>query len=153
MIKQGYFLTQGFGVAEHSLTAFDRSLIDAKVGEYNHIKVSSVLPSGLEKFDGVKIQKGSVVYSAYSNLISKESGRTLSTCVAVGLPKDKGNIGMIMEHSDFAELVEVENVTIKLVKDAMSKRGIAISEIISAPISAVVPTNSFLSVFSALVMW
>lgn len=153
MIPTGFFLTCGIGVAKHKLTAFDFALMDAKAGNYNHVKVSSVLPSSVERFTCIPLEKGSVVYSAYANLTSNTCGATLSACVAVGIPVRASDIGMIMEHSDVAPIFEVEKITIDLVKEAMMKRDIEIKEILAAPISAIVPADSFLSVFSALVMW
>jgi len=153
MIATRYYLTCGIGVAEKELAAFDCSLIDAHVGDFNHVKVSSVLPEKCKRKDCVQLEKGSIVHTAYANLVSNQENVVLSACVAVGIPQREGCIGMIMEYSGTCSVNEAEQIAIDLVKDAMGQRNIEIREILTAPISAKVPSGCYLSVFSALVMW
>jgi len=153
MIFKGFFITCGIGIARDKLAAFDCSLIDAKVGDYNHIKVSSVLSGNIKQYDHIPLKKGSAVYSAYAHISSNETDSVLSACVAVGIPKNNNDIGMIMEHSAVAYIEDVKNTAIQLVKDSMELRGIEIAEILSSPVTLSVPKDKCLSVFSAIVMW
>jgi arginine decarboxylase len=153
MIFKGFFMTCGIGIAKNKLAAFDCSLINAKVGDYNHIRVSSILSGKIKQYDHVPLKKGSAVYSAYAHISSNEIDSVLSACVAVGIPKKLNEIGMIMEHSAISNIEDVKNTAIQLVKDSMELRGIEISKIISSPVTLSVPKDKYLSVFSAIVMW
>ena len=144
------------GASSHSdeLLCFDRALINAGVGDYNHVKVSSILPAGAQRMKTVDAKPGAILYSAFATL-TNNADKTFSSAVAVGIPEEKNCIGVIMEYSGFVEKDYAKNKAEEMVKDAMKIRDIQISEIISISIQSTNDRheNLFKTTFAGLVMW
>ncbi len=98
-----FFLTAGRGDASNPLNAFDAALIDAGVGDTNLIKLSSILPPGMTATKAFLLPKGAFVPLAYAERVSDEPGQRISAAVAVGIPSDEGEAGLIMECSGLGD--------------------------------------------------
>lgn len=138
---------------EYEIISFDNALLDAKVGDYNIVKVSSILPPECSYSPLIKQQrKGAVLHMTYASLTAKGSGFA-SSAVAVGIPQDSKNIGVIMEYSCLERkqyCLETVNV---LVKEAMEKRRIVIKDIFSIGCEIELSSQSFSTTFAGLAMW
>ncbi len=150
--RRFFTIGSGVGEAEEYILAFDRALRDAGFSDYNLLKVSSILPAGSEQTERVLLPKGSLLPIAFVELSSNEMGKIIGTAVAVALPEDEENIGVIMEIKGFQRkeilLRKVEDLCLK----AMEDRGIKVKEIISSGIDAEVGEN-WTCVFSGVAIW
>ncbi|MFP4000769.1 MAG: pyruvoyl-dependent arginine decarboxylase [Thermoplasmata archaeon] len=88
-----------------SLNAFDRAMVDASIGEFNLIEVSSVLPVGIEKVDEISNEVGDFVPSVLAKATGRDS--ELAAGIAWGFrDDDKG--GYVMEHSIVSERIDMD---------------------------------------------
>jgi arginine decarboxylase len=146
-----FFLTSGFGEASTELNAFDAALLNAKIGNTNLIKLSSILPPGCTEIAPYELPEGSMVPLAYGELTSSEPGTIISASVAVGIPMDASAPGLIMECSRIGEAEVCERATREMVREGMEAiRGVRIREIKS--ISATLTVRRVGAVFAAVVL-
>ncbi|HMK34388.1 MAG TPA: arginine decarboxylase, pyruvoyl-dependent [Desulfomonilaceae bacterium] len=146
-----YFLTSGSGEASTGLNAFDAALLDARVGDTNLIKLSSILPPGAREVEPFELPKGSLVPLAYGELVCYEPGAVISASVAVGIPEDPESAGLIMECSRYGEAGPCEEACREMVREGMETiRGKRIREIRS--ISATLTVTKVGAVFAAVVL-
>jgi arginine decarboxylase len=146
-----FFLTSGVGEASTELNAFDAALLDAKIGNTNLIKLSSILPPGCIEIEPYELPKGSMVPLAYGELTHSEPGIQISASVAVGIPMDTSAAGLIMECSRIGDAAVCERVTREMVREGMEDiRGLRIREIRS--ISATLTVRRVGAVFAAVVL-
>lgn len=127
-------LTSGVGEGHTPLNAFDHALLDAGVGDFNLIKVSSIVPSGAvvekSKQKLSKIPNGSLIHAVYTQSISGSKGKKVATVLAAAIPKNQ-KAGVIFESSsDKADIKELEEIVTKMIKEAYKKRGLEIGKII-----------------------
>jgi arginine decarboxylase len=146
-----FFLTAGSGEASMELNAFDAALLDAGVGDTNLIKMSSILPPGAKQIERVPLKKGSFVPLAYGDRSSDFSGVQISAAVAVGIPEDPLEAGLIMEFSHEGDPESCENIARNMVKEGMEViRKRKLLEIKS--ISATLKVTRVGAVFAAVVL-
>lgn len=150
-VAKRYFITCGSADASTELNAFDAALLKAGVGDTNLVRMSSILPPGCEEIGGYTFPKGSFVPLAFSELTSSERGKLISSAVAVGIPKDSENIGLIMEHSCAGDPFQCEELAREMVREGMEAiRGLRIKEIKSISVSHTVRVAG--AVFAAVVL-
>lgn len=153
LFKAGHFtLVAGTGRGTMELNAFDSALQTAGVGNYNLIRVSSILPPQAEEAIDINVAFGSLLPIAYGSIISGEEGKEIAAAIGVGIPVDRENIGVIMEYSGFCSQCQaVEKVT-AMVKEAMDIRRITIDEIkfLSCSCTAGAP---FRCAFAGIALW
>lgn len=124
MIAKKYKISNGVGRSISRLVSFDKALIDAGVGNYNLVKLSSILPAGCEKVDSIDIPEGSLLPTAYSTITSDREGDVLVSSIGVGIPVDKSKVGVIMEHSTINKGVTVTtNELLEMIEEAFLYRG------------------------------
>jgi arginine decarboxylase len=151
IIPKHFFLTSGSGEASTELNAFDAALLDAKIGDTNLVKMSSILPPRAEEIEPYELPKGSLVPLAYGDRVSSEPGTIISASVAVGIPVDPSDAGLIMECSRIGEAGPCEVAVREMVREGMEViRGIRIREIKS--ISATLTVRRVGAVFAAVVL-
>lgn len=150
---KNYVLRVGIGNSCNKLNAFDRALIDAGVSDYNLIRVSSILPSNCLYQKKITVQKGMILPSAYATCFSDQIGDTISSAVAVGIPENDDDIGVIMKYSGHVGKEETENIVRKLAIQAMQDREIAFSEISSVAVECFVETSEICCTFATVSMW
>lgn len=150
-LPRRYFLTSGAGDASNELNAFDAALISAGIGDTNLVKMSSILPPGAEPIERHEFPKGSLVPLAYGDLTSSQAGAVISAAVAVGIPEDESEAGLIMEFSTIGEPQTCEKIVRNMVREGMEVvRGRAIREIRSVSVSHTVERVG--AVFAAVVL-
>jgi arginine decarboxylase len=100
-----FILVKGVGEATTKLNAFDRALQQAGVGNYNLIRLSSILPPKVTQKSPVKMPThGDFIPIAYgattdSSPMSKKDVRIISAAIGVGVPDDPNRAGLIMEYT------------------------------------------------------
>ncbi len=144
-----YLLCAGKGRASTLLTSFDAALLDAGVGNYNLIKVSSILPEGFKEVNRVELPEGSLLPIAYGAVSDFEDGKRITAAIAVGIP-DRG-VGVIMEYSGSLPEGEAREKVESMAREALELRGVKILEVKSKVVSAIVrgPTT----VFAGVALW
>ncbi|CFX22716.1 Pyruvoyl-dependent arginine decarboxylase [Syntrophomonas zehnderi OL-4] len=126
-LPKKYFLTAASSEGNTSLTAFDGALLNARVGNTNLLRVSSILPPGCEFDPELKIPSGSLLPIAYGSITSSEPGVIISAAVAVGIKKD--SFGVIMEFSGKCSKKEAEEKVVKMVEEAFAMRNLELEEV------------------------
>ena len=151
IVARRFFLTCGTGDASTELNAFDAALLKAGIGDTNLVRMSSILPPDAELIEGYTFQKGSFVPLAYGAYTSSEPGTLISASVAVGIPQDPGEIGLIMEHAHAGDAAACEKRTREMVREGMEDiRGLRIKEIKSISVSHTVRISG--AAFAAVVL-
>jgi arginine decarboxylase len=146
-----YALVRGAAEGPQLLNAFDHALLEAGVGDTNLVKMSSILPPGAEQVAAFDLPKGALVPVAYAAIERQQPGMIISSAVAVGVPEDPQESGVIMEHHGVKSLDECETVVRQMVKDAFSYRNRALKEIQSIGIEHQVKKCG--AAFAGVVLW
>ena len=146
MIANKYCISTGVGYSSKGLPSFDRALIEAGVGNYNLVKLSSILPAHAE-WVPVKdvpnyLKEGSLLPTAYSTISSDKEGDVLVSTIGVGLPADESKVGVIMEYSvkNVSE-TEALNTLNEMIDEAFEVRGWNLSKKVCRAVSASVKTE------------
>jgi len=150
--KVFFTLGSGVGRAEEYILAFDRALREAGFSDFNLLKISSILPPKAKFKKTVDLKKGELLPIAYAEISSNVEGKLIGSAVAVALPENEEDIGVIMEvkGEDSKEnlIRRVEDLCLK----AMEDRKIKVKEIISIGKDAIVE-KGFTCVFSGVAIW
>ena len=148
-----YCLVKGASEGRTRLNAFDKALLQAGVGDTNLMRVSSILPPAAEQVsvDSIDFPKGGLVPLAYASIDGTTPGRMISAAIAVGIPEDDNEPGVIMEFEDHASLTTVESIVRQMVIDAFEYRNRKLKEIKSIGIEHTVERTG--AVFAAAVLW
>lgn len=147
-----YTMVAGKGRGKTQLTAFDNALQYAKVGDYNLIKVSSILPPKAEESKNIVVEKGSILPIAYGNIVSEEIGKEIVAAVGVGIPKNQEEIGVIMEYSGYEGKEQAELKVKNMIEEAMENRKIEILEIKCISSSCIIDSG-INCVFAGIALW
>ncbi|WP_249066767.1 pyruvoyl-dependent arginine decarboxylase [Halalkalibaculum roseum] len=148
-----FALVRGASEGRTRLNAFDNSLLNAGVGDTNLMRMSSILPPGANQknIDDLDLPKGGLIPLAYATIDSTTPGRYISSAIAVGIPEDETEPGVIMEFEDHSKLDNVENIVRQMVVDAFDYRNRKLREIKSIGIEHRVETCG--ATFAAAVLW
>ncbi|MDZ7715032.1 MAG: arginine decarboxylase, pyruvoyl-dependent [Balneolaceae bacterium] len=148
-----FALVKGASEGRTRLNAFDNSLLNAGVGDTNLMRMSSILPpaASQRKIEDFNLPKGGLIPLAYATIDSTTPGRFISSAIAVGIPKDNTEPGVIMEFEDHSKLDNVESIVRQMVIDAFEYRNRKLKEIKSIGIEHQVETCG--STFAAAVLW
>ncbi|HEV8456841.1 MAG TPA: arginine decarboxylase, pyruvoyl-dependent [Methylomirabilota bacterium] len=113
------------GTAEGStpLNAFDNALLAAGIGNINLVKISSILPPGVDLVPLPKIKLGAVVPTAYAAMTSEVPGEVVAAAVGWARPHDATKNGVIMEFHDKATREEAERMIVQMLEEAFRVRG------------------------------
>jgi len=106
-----------------AINAVDDAMVDASVGELNFIKVTSILPEGIERTDEISKKRGCFRPAVLSTATVSEPDREIAAGIAWGTRED-GKGGYVIEHSTEAEKIDVKDYRKKLEKklNAMADR-------------------------------
>jgi arginine decarboxylase len=122
-----FFVTAGSSEGKNHLNAFDNALIKAKIGNLNLMRVSSILPPGVEYCTEMEIPPGSLVPTAYGYIISDVPGEIISAAVGVGFSRD--TFGVIMEFSGKCGKDRAEEAIKSMLEEAFKTRGMELAGI------------------------
>ncbi|MDZ7757671.1 pyruvoyl-dependent arginine decarboxylase [Rhodohalobacter sp.] len=148
-----YTLVKGASEGRTRLNAFDKALLNAGVGDTNLMRMSSILPPAAEQVDvrEITLPRGGLIPLAYATIDSTTPGQLISASIAVGIPEDDREPGVIMEFEDHAPLTNVEEIVRQMVVDGFEYRNRKLKEIKSLGIEHKVERCG--SVFAAAVLW
>ncbi|MCH8028795.1 MAG: arginine decarboxylase, pyruvoyl-dependent [Candidatus Dadabacteria bacterium] len=106
-VPKAAFITKGVGKHKEKLTSFEMALRNAKIAEYNLVKVSSIFPPNcklLTRSQGLRrLSPGQVVFVVMSENSTQEPHRLAAASVGLAIPKDPNYYGYIAEHHSFGE--------------------------------------------------
>lgn len=107
MVPRSAFVTKGVGKHKEKLTSFEMALRDARIAEFNLVKVSSIFPAKCKLIStsgGLKLLKpGQVVYVVMSENATDEPNRLVAASVGMAIPKDPNRYGYLSEHHSFGQ--------------------------------------------------
>ena len=110
------------------LNAFDNALLAAGIGNINLVRVSSILPPGVDVVALPRIKPGAIVPTAYSSMSSEVPGEVVAAAVGWARPVDPAKNGVIMEFHDKATRDEAERMIVHMLEEAFRVRGEAIRD-------------------------
>lgn len=145
-----YTIVSGKGFSKYKLVAFDNALLNAGIGDYNLVKVSSILPAGCQYEENINIEKGSIIYAAYATVTVKDKQK-ITTAVAAAIPLDDADSGVIFE--TYSDSGEAESDVCNMCMEAMENRDKNIKEIKSTSITVSGKSGGYVSGISAVIMW
>ena len=95
-LPKEFFVTSGKASSKVSdLNAFDRALLNARIGEQNLVSVSSVLPAGIKEVRPRDLPLGAITYCVLAQMHGGE-GELISAGIAYAFRKD-GKGGYVSE--------------------------------------------------------
>ncbi len=107
MVPKNAFVTKGVGKHKEKLTSFEMALRDARIAEFNLVKVSSIFPAKCKLIStsgGLKhLKPGQVVYVVMSENATDEPNRLVAASVGMAIPKDPNRYGYLSEHHSFGQ--------------------------------------------------
>lgn len=149
---EAYFMCAGRGEGTTTLNAFDEALRDAGMADVNLVRLSSILPPGCDEVPAFRPPAGSLVPTAYAKMGSETPGDIIAAAVAIGIPEDTSQAGLIMEYHGRATAEEAEDKVCQMVREGMACRRRPIARIERQVISADVGDVAA-AVFAGVAMW
>lgn len=148
-----YCLVSGAAEGNTRLNAFDNALLEAGVGDTNLMRMSSICPPGAQQVSrqDIKLPKGGLIPLAYASIDSQTPQMWIASAIAVGIPEDPSEPGVIMEFEDHTRLQYVENIVEQMVVDAFEYRNRKLKEIKKVGVEHQVEKCG--STFAAAVLW
>lgn len=131
-----FIMRRGTGIGRRALSAFDAALLDAGLGHYNLLKVSSVLPPQAVRGEHLPLSAGAQLPIAYAAEVADEPGDRICAAAAVAIPEDREQHGVIMEYHARGTGDDAERIVRDMAAEAMERRNHLIQEIVSTSIEA-----------------
>jgi arginine decarboxylase len=146
-----YFLASGASDGYTPLNAFDGALLQAGIGNTNIVKMSSIVPPHCKLVAPIPLPPGALVPAAYAALTSDVPGEVISAGVAVALPEDENQNGLIMEYSAKGEQRKIEEIVRNMAVEGMKVRGWKIKDLKSIAIEHKIKKIG--AVLATVVLW
>ena len=146
-----YFLASGASDGYTHLNAFDGALLQAGIGNTNIVKMSSIVPPHCKLVAPIPLPPGALVPAAYAALTSDVPGEIISAGVAVALPEDENQNGLIMEYSAKGERQKIEEKVRNMTMEGMKLRGWKIKDLKSIAIEYKVKKIG--AALAAVILW
>lgn len=148
-----YVLVSAVGEGRFPITAFDCALMRSGVGNYNLIKVSSILPPDSRKEEKIDLPLGSLLPVAYSHIDARAAGEQITAAVSVGIPDDCEN-GVIMEHSGVGDPKKIVQDCEDMIREAFALRNRPLKEILTEYATVCCEEDTrCICAFAAIAMW
>ncbi|NLJ25687.1 MAG: arginine decarboxylase, pyruvoyl-dependent [Firmicutes bacterium] len=144
-----FTLCVGAGEGASRLNAFDNALLAAKIGNFNLLKVSSILPPGATHVEAVSVPPGSLVPTAYGSISSDKAGERISAAVGIGFSED--TFGVIMEYSGKCSGHEAEEIVETMVREAFHTRQMRLVKVMVRGVEHTVVQAG--CAFAAVALW
>ena len=146
-----YFLVSGASEGYTPLNAFDGALLQAGIGNTNIVKMSSIVPPHCQRISPIALPPGALVPTAYAALTSDVPGEIISAGVALALPEDEEQNGLIMEYSAKGERHKIEETVRNMAVEGMKVREWKIKDLKSISIEYRIKRIG--AVLAAVVLW
>jgi len=124
-----YFLVSGASDGYTPLNAFDAALLQAGIGNTNIVKMSSIVPPHCQRISPISLPPGALVPAAYACITSDVPGEIISAGVAIALPEDENQNGLIMEYSAKGERRKIEEILRNMAAEGIKLRGWKIKDL------------------------
>jgi len=151
MIPKYYFFVSASSEGISKLNSFDNALLSAGIGNYNLVKVSSILPPCCKETSIYDFPVGIILPIVYNSLSSDVQGELISSAISVGIPHEVNKPGVIIKHSDYASLEKVKEIVESMTHQALSNRNCKIKKIKIKGKSHVV--EKVATTFAGIVLW
>lgn len=146
-----HFFTCGSSEGYTQLNSFDGSLLAARIGNTNLVKMSSIVPPKSKLVEPHPIPQGALVPVAYAAITSDLPGEVISAGVAAAYPVDESQAGLIMEYSSRGHKEDIEAIVRRMAEEGLKMRGLEVKEIRS--ISVQHKVEKIGTAFAAVVLW
>ena len=93
------------------------------------------------------------MHIAFSSYTSNEYGKTISSAVCAGIPKDNSKVDVIMKASGFYTRPEIEMIAKNMVEESMGIRGYDIKEYLITSTEYTIRDDLYHTVFSGIALW
>ena len=155
MIATKFKIGSGIGRSKNRLVSFDEALLEAGVGNYNLVRLSSILPAECKLTEKIDLPEGSLLPTAYATIGSDWKDDHLVSTIGVGIPIDKNNVGIIMEYSAKNKTSEEAVETLKrMIREAFENRGWELQCIMSDFVEAdVAREGEYTTTFACIAEW
>lgn len=109
-VAEEIFLTRGVGRHKEKLASFELALRDAKIAEYNLVRVSSIFPPHcklVSRREGLKkLTPGQVLFTVVAESSTNEPHRLIASSIGVAIPRDRTHYGYLSEHHTYGQKEE-----------------------------------------------
>lgn len=122
-----FSLVKGTGEGITPLNAFDRALLDAGIGNFNLVRVSSIIPPGARFSSLPEIPEGALLPAVYSYVTSNIPGEIISASVGGGI-SDEG-IGLLYEFSHKGAAQVAEEIVKEMIEEGFKMRELTMKEL------------------------
>jgi arginine decarboxylase len=146
-----YFLVSGASEGYTPLNAFDGALLQAGIGNTNIVKMSSIVPPHCRLISRIALPPGALVPAAYASITSDTPGEVISAGIAVALPEDENQNGLIMEYSAKGERPKIEEIVRNMAVEGMKLRGWEIKDLKSIAVEHKITKIG--AALAAVVLW
>lgn len=110
-VAKEIFLTRGVGRHREKLASFELALRDARIAEYNLVRVSSIFPPQcklVSRREGLKkLSAGQVLYTVVAESATNEPHRLIASSIGVAIPRDRSHYGYLSEHHSYGQKEEI----------------------------------------------
>lgn len=107
-VPKKIFLTKGVGIHREKLTSFEMALRDARIAQFNLVRVSSIFPPHCELVtpeEGLRnLCPGQIVFCVLSEACTNEPSRRVAASIGLAVPADRDRYGYISEHHAYGQL-------------------------------------------------
>ncbi len=107
MVPATAFVTRGMGKSKEKLASFEMALRDARIAQFNLVRVSSIFPPYchlIPRSKGVSLlSPGQVLHVVMSENATNEPNRLLAASAGIAIPNEQGRFGYISEHHSFGQ--------------------------------------------------
>ncbi len=107
MIPKTAFITKGVGKHKEKLTSFEMALRNAKIAQFNLVKVSSIFPPDCiltSRSRGLKnLTPGQIIHVVMSENATNEPNRLVAASAGIAIPKEPERHGYISEHHSYGQ--------------------------------------------------
>ena len=134
-----FYMGHGKGFGKTRLASFDNALLDSGVGNYNLVRLSSILPvQALDiQMSRIDLPLGSLLPIAYAEITTNDADDPAVAAIAIGVPKDKTKCCVIMEYEALGKTEpEALEIVKNMVKEAFHNRGWELDHIMETCASA-----------------
>jgi arginine decarboxylase len=145
-----YFVTAGASEGTTKMNAFDNALLQARIGNINLLRVSSILPPEASYDPSLVLPPGSLVPTAYGYIHSCQPGELIAAAVGVGIDRTN-HFGVIMEFSGRCSREEAVAQVEAMLREAFAVRGMELNEMKTAGAEHRVVANG--CALAAVPMW
>lgn len=130
------------------------ALVDAGVGDYNLVRVSSIFPPHCEFTEERLAPAGMPIPTAYAHIDTCTPGASIAASIAVAVPQDPSLPGVIMEWHGVGTMEYAEEIVRGMAERAMQRRGTPVREVRSIAVDGVATEEKVTrSVFAAALLF